>query len=134
MEKDILEITFGENKRVNAHINGHVIPTDQPLDNGGDNSAPSPFDLFLASIGTCAGIYVKSFCDKREIPTTGISLFQEAIYNESTGLPDQINIEVRLPEDFPARYHDPVINAASLCKVKRTFIKAPEFGISISAK
>ncbi|MCX6302628.1 MAG: hypothetical protein NTW82_10635 [Bacteroidia bacterium] len=58
-----MEITFEGGKVVTAHTQGHSIKTDQPVDNGGSNSAPSPYDLFLASIGTCAGVYVKSFCD-----------------------------------------------------------------------
>ena len=58
-----MEITFDGGKVVTAHSHGHIIKTDQPLHSGGQNSAPSPYELFLASIGTCTGIYVKSFCD-----------------------------------------------------------------------
>ena len=71
-----MEVTFDGGKVITAHLNGHIIRTDQPVDNGGGNSAPAPFDLFLASIGTCAGIYVKSFCDKRQIPTEELKLFK----------------------------------------------------------
>ena len=67
-----MEITFDGGKVITAHLNGHIIRTDQPIDNGARNTAPAPYDLFLASIGTCAGIYVKSFCDRRQIPADGI--------------------------------------------------------------
>ena len=73
-----MEITFGGGKIITAIYNGHSIKTDQPLDNGGENTAPAPFDLYLASIGTCAGIYVKSFCDKRNIPTDNIRVSQRS--------------------------------------------------------
>jgi putative redox protein len=63
-----MEITFDGGKVITAHLNGHTIRTDQPVNGGGGNSAPAPFELFKASIGTCAGIYVKSFCDQREFP------------------------------------------------------------------
>ena len=53
-----MEIFFEGNKKVSANLNGTIIRTDQPLQAGGNGSAPAPFDLFLASIGTCAGIYV----------------------------------------------------------------------------
>ena len=43
---------------------------------GGNGSAPPPFDLFLASLATCAGIYVLGFCEKRSIPHDGIRLEQ----------------------------------------------------------
>ena len=92
-----MEITFDGGKVVTAHSHGHIIKTDQPVDAGGTNSAPSPFELFLASIGTCAGIYVKSFCDNRKIPTDGIKIIQSAIYNKETGLPTEINLDFQLP-------------------------------------
>ena len=127
-----MEITFDGGKVITAHLNDHIIRTDQPLDNGGANSAPSPFDLFLASIGTCAGIYVKSFCDKRNIPTDGISIVQSEIYDNETGLPTSIDLEIKLPESFPDKYVSSVINVAELCKVKKTIMNKPDFKIMTS--
>ena len=127
-----MEITFEGGKVVTALYNGHAIRTDQPLDNGGENSAPSPFDLYLASIATCAGIYVKSFCDKRSIPTDNIKVFQNVVWNESADLPGLITIEIKLPEDFPERYRDSVIGAAELCKVKKSILNPPQFKIITS--
>jgi ribosomal protein S12 methylthiotransferase accessory factor len=85
-----MEITFDGGKVVTAHTRSHAIRTDQPVDNGGGNSAPTPFDLFMASIGTCAGIYVKSFCDNRKIPTEGIRIIQTSVFNKESGLPENI--------------------------------------------
>lgn len=124
-----MEITFEGGKVVTAHINGHSIRTDQPFDNGGGNIAASPFDLFLASIGTCAGIYVKSFCDKRNIPTEGIKIFQNTVFDEKTDLPLSLTIDIQLPEGFPEKYRESVIGAANLCKVKKTIANPPEFKI-----
>lgn len=129
-----MEITFDGGKVVTAHSHGHIIKTDQPADAGGNNSAPSPFELFLASIGTCAGIYVKSFCDNRKIPTDGIKIIQSAVYNKETGLPTEINLEIQLPADFPEKYISSVINVAELCKVKKTIIAQPTFHITTSIK
>jgi putative redox protein len=128
-----MEITFGEGKIVVASTHGHIIRTDQPFDNGGDNSAPSPFDLYLASIGTCAGVYVKSFCDNRKIPTENIRILQKTEFDEETGLPTNIVIDIKLPDDFPEKYKDSVISVAELCKVKKSIAKPPSFSI-ISSK
>jgi putative redox protein len=129
-----MEITFDGGKVVTAHFHGHSIRTDQPVANGGENSAPSPFDLFLASIGTCAGVYVKSFCDNRKIPTDGIKVIQHAEYDKETGLPTDINIEIQLPEGFPEKYIASVVSVAELCKVKKTIIAQPKFQITSSIK
>jgi ribosomal protein S12 methylthiotransferase accessory factor len=127
-----MEITFDGGKVVTAHTHGHSIRTDQPLDNGGGNTAPAPFDLFLASIGTCAGIYVKSFCDNRKIPTDNIKIIQKTEYSKETGLPVNITLDIKLPADFPEKYKVSVINVAELCKVKKTIANPPVFEVITS--
>mgnify|MGYP001165941376 CR=1 FL=1 len=128
----MMEITFDGGKVVSAHSHGHIIKTDQPVKNGGQNSAPSPFELFLASIGTCTGIYVKSFCDNRKIPTDDIKIIQSAEYDEETGLPVNIKLDIKLPSDFPEKYKEAVISVAELCKVKKTMDSPPVFEVFTS--
>ena len=120
-----MEITFDGGKVVTAHTHGHSIRTDQPSDNGGGNTAPAPFELFLASIGTCAGIYVKSFCDNRKIPIDNIKIIQKTEYDKETGLPVNITLDIKLPADFPEKYKASVINVAELCKVKKSIANPP---------
>jgi len=129
-----MEITFEGGKVVTAHSHGHKIRTDQPLDNGGGNTAPAPFDLFLASIGTCAGIYVKSFCDNRHIPTDKIKIIQKTEFNKETGLPVDITLDIQLPADFPEKYKASVISVAELCKVKKSIASPPVFKIISTQK
>lgn len=120
-----MKITFEGKKKIIADFNGHRIVTDQPVRGGGDGSAPAPFDLFLASIGTCAGIYVKSFCDQRGISTEGISLEQEMKFNPQTHLISDLEIRILLPADFPEKYKEAVVNSANLCAVKRHLHNPP---------
>jgi putative redox protein len=125
----IMEITFDGGKVVTAHSHGHIIRTDQPVSSGGHDSAPSPFELYLASIGTCAGIYVKSFCDNRQIPTDNIKIIQRTEFDKATGLPVDITLDIQLPSDFPEKYIGPVISVAELCKVKKSIANPPVFKI-----
>jgi ribosomal protein S12 methylthiotransferase accessory factor len=127
-----MEITFDGGKVITAHSHGHEIKTDQPVNGGGQNSAPSPFELFLASIGTCAGIYVKSFCDHRNIPTDNIKIIQSAEYDKVSGLPVNIKLDIKLPPDFPEKHKTSVINVAELCKVKKTIANPPVFEVVTS--
>jgi ribosomal protein S12 methylthiotransferase accessory factor len=121
-----LEVFFGENKKVNAKLNGYVIPTDQPRRSGGDESAPEPFSLFLASIGTCAGIYVKYFCEKRGIDSSKIRIIQRHNFNPETRMIDRIELEAILPVDFPEKYRNAVVNSMDLCAVKRHLNNPPK--------
>jgi len=124
-----MEIYFDGNKKVNAKFNGQDIKTDQPLQGGGDGTAPAPFDLFLASIGTCAGIYVKGFCDQRGISSDGIKIIQRMNYNYGTRLIDKIDLEIQVPQDFPEKYKEAVINSANLCAVKKHLQSPPAFDV-----
>ena len=125
-----MEITFPGGKKVDANYKNFTIKTDQSIIAGGENSAPAPFDYFLASIGTCAGIYVLSFCQQRKIPTDNIKLVQRLIIDELTKQIDTIVLEIQVPEDFPERYKNALIKSAKLCAVKKHIEQPPLFEIS----
>jgi ribosomal protein S12 methylthiotransferase accessory factor len=124
-----ITITLDGGKKVSAHFQGHTVVTDQPVGAGGENSAPAPFDLFLASLGTCAGIYVKSFCDQRNVPAEDIRIIQTVEFDSEKRLPSKIGINIQLPSGFPEKYRDAVVNVAQLCAVKRSIADPPEFEI-----
>jgi putative redox protein len=128
-----IKITFPGGEKVNAEIGGHIIATDQPGADGEEGSAPSPFDYFLASLGTCAGIYVLSFCQHRQIATEGLALTQ---HMEFATDPDgkrrlaRVAIEIDLPPGFPEKYRNAIVKAAELCTVKKVIMDPPEFVIT----
>ncbi len=125
-------IDFPGGNRVDAHYADFTIHTDQPSahDNG---SAPSPFDTFLASLGTCAGFYVLNFCSQRGLPTEGIRLLERTHRSQETGLVDRIEIEIQVPPSFPEKYHSALIRSAELCAVKKHMEHPPKFEIFTSA-
>ena len=109
-----LIIDFPGGSRVDAHFGAFTVPTDQPP----EASAPAPFALFLASIGTCAGIYVLGFCRQRGLPTSGIRIVQR-VHGGPGGMVDRIALEIELPAGFPEKYRDAVIRSAEQCAVKK---------------
>lgn len=128
-----MKVTFPGGKKVNAKLNGRIIPTDQPVEGGGDGSAPSPFDYFIASLGTCAGIYVLSFCQERNIATEGLSLTQKMEFEtDAAGRKRlaKVNMDIVLPPGFPDKYRNAIVKAAGLCSVKKALMAPPEFEIS----
>lgn len=119
-----MTIGFPGGLRVDADYQGHHLATDQPTDEGGDGSAPEPFVLFLASIGTCAGFYVLKFCQARDLPLDGVALKQRTVRDPETKRLVKVELEVEVPPGFPARYHGALVRAASQCAVKKA-IEAP---------
>jgi len=120
-------------KKVSADFKGLSIATDQPKDSGGEGSAPTPFDLFLASLGTCAGFYIQSFCQKRGIPADGIAILQRMEFEEPSHMVRQVSIEVSLPKGFPEKYRDGLLAAANLCLVKKHLQEPPRIELSAKA-
>jgi ribosomal protein S12 methylthiotransferase accessory factor len=101
-----------------------TIATDQPP----DATAPTPFTLFLASIGACAAYYVQAFCRQRGIPVDGIRVLQHSEAG-ANGLVERIDLSVELPPEFPERYRSAVIRSAEQCTVKKHLEHPPEIGI-----
>jgi ribosomal protein S12 methylthiotransferase accessory factor len=119
-----MDIRLHDGGRVDARYDDRVLVTDQ------DGSAPAPFDLFLASIGTCAGFYVARFCESRGIPTEGIRIRQTAVRDSETRMVTAIDIAVDLPATFPPRYADAVVRAAGACSVKKHLARPPEIRVA----
>jgi ribosomal protein S12 methylthiotransferase accessory factor len=124
-----MEMSFPGGLKVDAEIKGFTVHTDQPERVGGAGSAPAPFDLFLASIGTCAGIYVLQFCKKRDIDTNGLGVSLETIKDPETRRVTTMRIDVRLPAGFPEKYIPAVKRAVDQCTVKRHIIEPPVFEV-----
>ncbi len=126
-----MEVRFSGGKKVEASFDEYTVKTDQPISDGGTGSAPSPFDLFLASIGTCTGYYILSFCQKNNIPTQNISLHVSMERNQKTHLVEMCDFTIKVPSDFPEKYTNAMMRAADVCTVKRNIQNPPKFTIRI---
>lgn len=130
--ENVIKVLFPGGKRVDAEYRGHTIATDQPLYAGGEGTAAAPFDLFLASIATCAGIYVLSFCQSRGITTQGASLEVRTTKSEKTKRIEKVAIEILLPPEFPDKYVKAVIKSVDQCAVKEHILHPPSFEVTAS--
>lgn len=119
-------IDFPGGSRVDAHFGSFAVQTDQPP----AASAPTPFALFLSSIGTCAGIYVLGFCRQRGLATDGIKIIQRINSNPTNGMVEKIELEIQVPPEFPQKYYESLIHSAKLCAVKKHLENPPQFEIT----
>ena len=132
MKRSFVEVSFPDSKKIDAKIGEFTINTDQAIANGGDESAPEPFQLFLASIATCAGIYALSFCQSRNIRPDGMLLSMECDWDEDKKRYPKMSIDLRLPEGFDEKYREAVVRSMDLCSVKKHMMDPPEFEITTS--
>ncbi len=123
-------INFPGGLKVDANFGPYTVETDQPDRSGNPAAAPTPFATFLASIGTCAGIYVLGFCKQRGLSTEGIQICQKMHSNPFNGMFGKIDLEIEVPSDFPEKYHTALIRSAEQCAVKKHFENLPTFEVS----
>lgn len=127
-----LQVTFPGGAKVAAQIDGFEIMTDQPVADGGEGSAPAPYDFFLASIGTCAGFYVMRFLQERKLPTEGLGITLDIERDPESRTLNKVIMDIQVPEGFPEKYHKAVIRAAGMCSVKKALSSPPEFEMTVS--
>ena len=126
-------VTFPGGKRVDALVGDKIVHTDQPIRAGGNDSAPAPFDLFAASLATCAGFFVLSFCQARALPTEGITLRQRIAFDEAHHV-SKVELDIEVPADFPDKYHAALVRAAEGCTVKRAIEARPPFTVRATSR
>lgn len=118
-------VDFPGGARVDAHFGSFTLKTDQPP----AATAPTPFATFLASIATCAGIYVLGFCQQRGLPTDGIRIIQRTSKEPASGMVSKIDLEIQVPPSFPEKYLPSLVRSAELCAVKKHIEKPPVFDV-----
>jgi putative redox protein len=123
-------ITLPGGRRVDAQVGAHVIHTDQPRDNGGADTAPSPFQVFLASIGACAGIFVEGFCSKRGLPLEGVRIVERPHFGPD-GTLTSVGLQIQLPPGFPEKYREAIARVVEQCSVKRAIAAQPHFDVEV---
>jgi len=126
-----IEVKFEGNKKVNAKINNFEIKTDQPKSAGGDETAPTPYELFLSSLATCAGIFAISFFQTRKLNTNGFEMYMDFSWDKEKHKLGKVEINLKLPADFPKKYIPALKQTVELCSVKRTIADPPEFETNI---
>lgn len=127
-----MEMSFPGGVKVEARYKGFTVHTDQPVSAGGEGSAPSPFDLFLASIGTCAGYFALRFCQQRGIDTQDLAVSLTGEREQEHGPISRLVIDLKLPREFPDKYREAIVRAVDQCTVKRHILSPPVFEVNLT--
>ncbi|MBW2336713.1 MAG: OsmC family protein [Deltaproteobacteria bacterium] len=128
-----MKISFPGGKRVFSDYNGFSVETDQSKEDGGDSSAPTPSELFFASIGTCTALYALRFCESRKIDTAKLKIKIELQSDPKTYMVEKIIFKINLPPEFPEKYASALIKSMNLCYVKKHLEQPPQFEFEMSA-
>jgi ribosomal protein S12 methylthiotransferase accessory factor len=127
-----LKVIFGDNYKIDVDYKGFTVKTDQPVHDGGDGTAPSPFDYFLVSLAACAGYYALAFCRERKIPVEGLGVTMTTERGEASKMIDKISIAVKAPAGFPEKYRAALVKSVDHCTVKAHMMRPPQFEVFLA--
>ncbi len=124
-----VKVNFPGGKKVDARVEGFTVHTDQRLEHGGEQTAPSPFDLFFVSIATCAGISALEFCHKAKLPEAGLEITMHAHRHPVQQRYDRILIEVTPPPGLNAAQTKALLKSTEDCAVRNHMFTPPAFDV-----
>ena len=112
-------------------IRQHTVHVDQPIADGGDDMAPTPTELFVASLASCVAFYVRRYLARHQLPTEGLSVEASFAMGSRPARVDHIDLGVRLPEGVPAERLPALQAVASHCTVHNTLEHPPEVSLEL---
>ena len=115
-------------------IRGHQVRVDQPLDEGGDDTAPTPTELFVASLGLCVAFYAGRFLDRHGVDRTGLAVdVASRMAEDRPARVGQIVVTVTPPHAMPSERLPAFLAVAKGCTVHHSLAQPPAVDISLSA-
>jgi len=127
-----MTIEYAGGLKLVAHRRGHAVVTDQPESDGGENTAMTPTELFIASLATCAGFYVVTFAGRHDVPMEGMTIGVSYTYADRPRRIGSVDIRVKLPQPVDDHLRTSIQRAAEQCLVHNSLRQPPEVTIVAS--
>ena len=109
----------------------HTVYCDQPVEAGGCNEGMTPPELFLASLGTCAGYYAAQYAKGHRLPTEGLRVRVTAEKVKSPARLDDLRILVEYPSALDERHREGLLRAVHSCLIHNTLLAPPKITTEI---
>jgi len=109
----------------------HVFSSDEPLDKGGTNLGPNPYDLLLASLGACTSMTLKMYAGRKDWPLDAVrvTLRHDRVHakdcqdcDRKSGMIDFIDKKLELEGDLTDEQRERLLEISARCPVHRTLI------------
>jgi ribosomal protein S12 methylthiotransferase accessory factor len=118
--------------RFAAAVGQHIVPTDQPVRSGGDDSAPTPLELLSVAVGSCVALYVHKYLETRHMPTEGVLVEVDQQTEPRPHRVSQFDVRILLPDSIPSLYHPIIESVARTCPVHNTLAREADFTIRVA--
>jgi putative redox protein len=118
--------------KFDINIRGHVVHVDQPVKDRGEDTAPTPTELFIASLASCVAFYARRYLARHDLPTDGLAV--EATFEMGARPARVAGIDMRLivPDGVPTERLDGLLAVATHCTVQNTLASEPEVSLTLA--
>lgn len=120
------------NDRFSVDVRGHRLYVDQPLADGGDDTAPTPTELLVASLASCVAFYARRYLTRHGLPTEGLSVSAAFTMASRPARVGHIDVQLTLPEGIPADRRAAALAVASHCTVHNTLADGPMVRVGLA--
>jgi putative redox protein len=118
--------------RLRIDIRGHELHTDQPVEDGGEDTAPTPTELFLGSLASCVAFYGQRFLRRHGLSTEGFTVSCRYAWAENPHRVGEIDLTVDAPGLIPEQ-RQAFERVIGHCTVHNTLLKPPEVRIRVAS-
>lgn len=118
--------------RFDINVRGHVIRTDQPLGDGGEDTGPTPTELFIASLSGCVAFYARRYLERHSLPTDGLAVEADFSMGSRPARVARIDVRVTVPAAVPAERREALLAVASHCTVHNSLTAVPEISVAFA--
>lgn len=119
--------------RFDINVRGHLIRADQPVSDGGEDTGPTPTELFIASLAACVAFYARRYLDRHALSTDGLAVEADFSMGSRPARVARIEVRLTIPDDVPAERREALLAVASHCTVHNSLLTTPEISVTFAA-
>ncbi len=126
-----MRVEYLGGRKLVAHHRGHAVVTDQVVEQGGDDSAVTPAEMFIASMATCPMVYVLAFAERHSITVEGLTADVDYEIVDNPRRVGRMTIRIHLPAPVSEEHRAALQRAAEQCLVHNTLLHPPQVEMSV---
>jgi uncharacterized OsmC-like protein len=128
-----VRVDYEAGDRFRIAVRQHTISVDQPASDGGEDTAPTPTELFIASLASCVAFYARRFAARHDIPTDGLAVTAEFSMASHPARVGEITLQLHVPAELSPEQQAALVAVTSHCTVHSTLMQPPEVRIELAA-
>ena len=126
-----MEVILQQGFLFKAACRGHELMTDQQTKEGGTDMAMTPAEVFIASLGTCIGVFAARFCQRHNLPTEGMKVLLDWTVVKDPVRIGSIKAEIHYPHNLAEAEKKGLLRMAEACFVHETILHKPEIVVEL---